>query len=196
MPGSDEAQLDEYFEDLRQRIKTPAALSPTQGDPIFYFVYPPQQTLTVRRLWPGWKARLIHQDGLTVEELSLADVLWAVVDEAPAQWAELLEWEASFSTEDLNGAIRDLLVNDNALVRRVAERVTAARPGVVLFLTDVELLHPYFRTRFIESYLNNKVAVPTVLFYPGLRVGEYGLRFLGFYPEDSGYRSPVIGGLT
>jgi hypothetical protein len=192
----DEAQLDEYFEELRHRIRTPGGLSPTQGDPLFYFVYPPEQTLTVRRLWPGWKSRLINEDGLQVEELSLADLLWSVVDATPMQWAELLELEASFSTEAMNGAIRDLLVSENTFVRRVAAHVTAECPGTILFLLDVELLHPYFRTRFIESYLNNKVTIPTVFFYPGLRVGEYGLRFLGFYPEDSGYRSPVFGGLA
>lgn len=196
MAGSDEAQLEEYFEELRERIKTPAALSPTQGDPLFYFVYPPAHTLTVRRLWPSWKARLINQDGLHVEELSLADTLWSVVESDPARWDELQEYEPDFTVEEMNGAIRDLLVGDNAFVQRIAKHVTAARPGSVLFLTDVELLHPYYRTRFIESHLNNKVTVPTVLFYPGLRVGEYGLRFLGFYPEDSGYRSPVIGGLV
>ena len=81
------------------------------------------------------------------------------------------------------------------IVERVAERVMTSREHTVLFITDVELLHPYFRSRVIENYLNNKVQIPTVFFYPGRRTGQYGLHFLEFYPEDPGYRSTLIGGL-
>ena len=37
--------------------------------------------------------------------------------------------------------------------------------------------------------------VPTVVFYPGRRSGQFGLHFLGFYPEDGNYRATLIGGL-
>jgi hypothetical protein len=38
------------------------------------------------------------------------------------------------------------------------------------------------------------VRVPTVIFYPGARSGQYGLHFLGFYPVDGNYRSTLLGG--
>ncbi len=60
--------------------------------------------------------------------------------------------------------------------------------------TDAALLHPFFRVRTIESLVHDRVACPTVLFYPGTRVGQLGLRFLGFYSEDANYRSSIVGG--
>jgi hypothetical protein len=40
------------------------------------------------------------------------------------------------------------------------------------------MLHPYFRVRAIESALHDRVSVPTVVFYPGRRVGQFGLSSL------------------
>jgi hypothetical protein len=57
------------------------------------------------------------------------------------------------------------------------------------------MLHPYFRARILESILHDRIKVPTVIFYPGRRSGQYGLHFLGFYPEDGNYRATLIGGL-
>lgn len=187
-------RLDSWFEDLRQHLGDPQALNPARSDPIFYLVYAPADTLRVRRLLPGWIARLHVQDGLTVEKLSLSEVVWQIIDTS-GRWDEWLEVEADFGLKDQNNSIRSVLRNNNAFVAEVATQVVHERPSTVLFVTDVECLHPYFRTRAIESYLNNKVRIPTVIFYPGSRVGQYGLKFLGIYPEDSGYRSPIFGGL-
>jgi len=57
------------------------------------------------------------------------------------------------------------------------------------------MLHPYFRARVLEGVLHDRVKVPTVVFYPGRRSGQFGLHFLGFYPEDGNYRATLIGGL-
>ena len=191
MPIPDEVQLDAHFEELRQRLGDPDALNPAHSDPIFYFVYLPSQILTMRKLLPGWIARLGNENGLAVEMLSLSEVMWELVD-ASGRWDAWLEVEPDHDLEDINEAVRDVL-RDDALVRRVAEQTTMFRENVVLFITDVELLHPYFRSRVIENYLNNKVQIPTIFFYPGRRAGQYGLHFLEFYPEDPGYRSTLVG---
>ncbi len=80
-----EIQLETDFEKLRGRLGDPDSLNPAHSDPIFYFVYPPGQILAVRKLLPGWIARLRNENGLTVETLSLSEVLWAVVD-ASGRW--------------------------------------------------------------------------------------------------------------
>jgi hypothetical protein len=194
MPIPDEVQLDADFEKLRQRLGDPDALNPAHSDPIFYFVYSPSQILTMRKLLPGWIARLRNENGLEVETLSLSEVMWELID-ASGRWDGWLEVEPDHDLENINEAVRDVLRADDALVERVAERTATFRENTVLFITDVELLHPYFRSRVIENYLNNKVQIPTVFFYPGRRAGQYGLHFLEFYPEDPGYRSTLIGGL-
>ncbi len=194
MPIPDEMQLETDFQDLRQRLGDPDALNPAHSDPIFYFVYSPSQILTVRKLLPVWIARLRNEDGLEVNRLSLADIMWELID-ASGRWDAWLELESDHDLDEINEAIRDVLRSDNALVERVAGRVATSQERTVLFITDVELLHPYYRSRVIEDYLKNKVQVPTVFFYPGRRAGQYGLHFLEFYPEDPGYRSTLIGGL-
>ena len=194
MPIPNETQLEADFEKLRQQLGDPDSLNPAHSDPIFYFVYPPSQVLTVRKLLPGWIARLKNENGLQVETLSLSEVMWQLID-ASGRWDDWLELEPEFDLKEINEAIRDVLRSDNALVERVAERVSPPRENTVLFITDVELLHPYFRSRVIENYLNNKVQIPAIFFYPGRRAGQYGLHFLDFYPEDSGYRSTLVGGL-
>ncbi len=192
MPIPDDIQLNADFEKLRQRLGDPDALNPAHSDPIFYFVYSPSQVLTMRKLLPGWIACLRNENGLAVETLSLSEVMWQLID-ASGRWDAWLELEADFDQEEVNEAIRDVLRTGDALVERVAEQTATFRENTVLFITDVELLHPYSRSRLIESYLNNKVRIPTVFFYPGRRVGQYGLHFLEFYGVDSGYRSTLVG---
>ena len=190
-----EARLEADFEMLRQQLKDPDALNPAHGDPIFYFVYSPSQILAVRRLLPGWIARLRNKDGLEVEVLSLSDLMWQLID-ASGRWEIWLEVESDFDLRDFKAAVLDVLCANNDLAKQVEARVNTPREDAVLFITDVELLHPFCRSRVIEGYLNNKVRIPTVFFYPGRRVGQYDLHFLEFYPEDSGYRSTIIGGLA
>jgi hypothetical protein len=140
----DDDRLEADFTLLLQTLQEPSVLNPALADdPIFYFVYSPKQALTVRRLMPGWKARLQNEAGLVVEELSLSEVIWEIVDES-GRWEEWLELEPDFDQQELNAAVKDALRQDNALVERVARQAQDARPNTVLFLTDVELLHPTF----------------------------------------------------
>ena len=105
-----------------------------------------------------------------------------------------LELEAGADAEQINEAVRDVLRSEDRLAERVASRIGQASGPSVVLLTDAEMLHPYFRTRAIEGKLHDRVQVPTVIFYPGRRSGQYGLHFLEFYPVDGNYRSTLIGG--
>lgn len=189
---TDDSRLDANFDQLRQRLLDPDALSPLRGAPIFYFVYNPRLTLAVRRLLPGWIARLRNEQNLEVRVISMAETLWQLIG-ASGRWDAWLEAERDFDQHEINQSIMSVLQEDNIFVMQVAEKIISAPPGSVVFITDSELLHPFGRTRPLESYLQNRLQTPTVFFYPGRRVGQYGLRFLGFYPEDTGYRSTLIG---
>ncbi|HNT55086.1 MAG TPA: DUF1788 domain-containing protein [Anaerolineaceae bacterium] len=192
---SDEQRLEESFNELARRLREPDVLNPQHGAAVFYLVFPPSQILTVRRLLPAWMARLQHEQDLQVQQVSLAEILWELVDES-RRWEGWLAVEGDFEQEQVNDAIASVLRENNAFVQRVVERALKAEPGQVVFLTDVELLHPYFRTRPIEGALHQQAQAPVVFLYPGRRAGQYGLHFLGFYPEDPGYRSSLIGGLA
>jgi hypothetical protein len=186
--------LDEDFEQLAARLGEPASLAASRSDPFYYLVYPPGQALEVKRRLPVWTARL-RDAGMTVERVSFSDLLWQIVD-ASGWWQTWLELEPGTDGEQVNESMRDVLRTRDALVSLIAERVEKDRSGTVVFLTETEMLHPYFRVRVIESALHDRVKVPTVVFYPGRRSGQFGLHFLGFYPEDGNYRATLIGGQT
>lgn len=192
---TDENQLERDFQQLCDQLRDPDVLNPVHGAPVFYFVFPPKHILTIRRLLPGWISKLNHDHDLQVETISLSEVLWELVDES-GRWEAWLEVEDEFDTEEINESIRSVLRSNNAMIERVAERVTSVSPSTIVFIVDVDLLHPFFRTRPIENYLMSQAENPVVFFYPGRRSGQYGLHFLEFYPEDPGYRSTLIGGLA
>jgi len=163
-------------------------------DPFYYFVYAPDQALTVKAQLPVWIARL-HNDGITAERVSFSDLLWEIVD-ASGHWQTWLDYEDGADQHDVNESVRDVLRLQDALVGRVAALVAERREKTVVFLTDTEMLHPYFRVRTLESVLHDRIRIPLVVLYPGRRVGQFGLHFLGFYPEDPNYRATLIGGLA
>jgi BREX protein BrxB len=185
--------LDSTFAEVRRRLADPDALNPAKSDPLFYFVHEPADTLEVRRKLPAWIAALEHE-GWTVDLISLADRMWQRI-EASGLWDEWVALEAEADVTELNDGIRDVLRGKNGLLDLVRPSVEQDGGRRVVFMTDAALLHPFFRVHFLEAGLTNKLKVPVVLFYPGTRDGQFGLRFLGFYPLDGSYRSTLIGGI-
>jgi hypothetical protein len=193
MPSLDDTPLERAFQELREVLKQPTSLNPAHSDPIFYFVYRAEYMLAVKRRRAGWMA-ILRNDGYDPVRISLGALVRELIDES-GRWESWLELEPEAEPSEINNAIRDVLTQKNALTERVAARIASGGPKTVYLLTESELLHPYFRTRTIESALTGRVLHPTIIFYPGRREGQYGLHFLGFYPEDGNYRSTIIGGL-
>jgi hypothetical protein len=185
--------LDETFDTLTTLLRQPESLNPAKSDPFFYFVHHPAETLAVKQKLGVWVPAL-RNDGWTVEQVSLLKLVWQIVD-ASGRWEEWLALEPEADPEAMNEAIRDVLRTDNALVESLARHISEERPRTLVFLTDAAALHPYFRARSLESGLHDRVKVPTVIFYPGRRSGQYGLHFLGFYEFDGNYRATLLGGI-
>jgi hypothetical protein len=186
------SSLDATFDELKERLENPDTLNPAKADPVFYFVHAPEQTLELKNKIPLWTA-MFRKVGRDVVTVSLADLVWKIIDES-GRWDDWLENESEYDTSEVNESIRDVLRGTNGLVETVANYVTKEIPNRLLFLTDAGLVHPYFRLRSLESGLHDRVKIPTVIFYPGRRSGQYGLHFLGFYSVDGNYRSALIGG--
>lgn len=184
--------LDNVFNELIDKIRDPDALNPAKSDPVFYLAYPPELMLDLKKRLPRWMT-VIREAGFEVRRISMTDILWDIVDES-GRWDIWLELESDADAEQINEAVRDVLRQGDAFVDRVVKIIESTSGGTVVLLTETELLHPYFRTRIIESKLHDKVKTPTVIFYPGRRSGQYGLHFLDFYPVDGNYRSTLMGG--
>ena len=186
------SSLTEDFERLSQLLQAPGSLSASTTDPIFYFVYPPEETFELRRRLRAWEGQLATA-GLTVLRISFSDLIWQTIDES-GRWREWLSSEPYFSTQEVNETIQAAL-RDGGLLGKIEAAV--GQPGLktVIFFTDAEMLHPYFRVRILESALHDRVKVPIVIFYPGRRAGQFGLKFLDLYPEDGNYRATVVGSI-
>lgn len=184
--------LKKLFEELLAKLREPGTLNPTVSDPVFYFVFPPEKMLEVKKALPRWSTKLAHA-GFNVKRISLSDMLWRAVDDS-GRWEEWLELEQHSDQEDINEAVRDVLRNEK-IINFLIDEMTSVPENTIVLLTEAELLHPFFRTRLIESKLHDKVSSPIVIFYPGYRSGQHGLRFLGFHPVDGNYRSTILGGV-
>ena len=184
--------LDNAFNELIDKIRDPDALNPAKSDPVFYFAYPPELMLDLKKRIPRWMSR-IRAAEFEVRRISLAEILWNTVDES-GRWEDWLGLEGEADPDEINNSVRDALRNGDAFIGRCAEIIQSMPRGSVALVTESELLHPFFRTRLIESYIHDKVEAFTIIFYPGVQSGQFGLRFLGFYPVDPNYRSSIIGG--
>ncbi len=190
---------NESFDELWQRLRAGRGLTNTGDDPVYYLVFKPEQMLEVKRLRKQWAARLAKQ-GWTMETMSMAETVLEIFRSndlrhvwlsSPANTAPDRE-----SVAEINRTLEDALVADDLLKRRIEAKLESlrGRSQTVLFITDLEALHPYLRVGSLEQKLQGKFTVPTVILYPGIRDGKTTLRFLGFYPPDGNYRSVHIGG--
>ncbi|HRZ35719.1 MAG TPA: DUF1788 domain-containing protein [Candidatus Paceibacterota bacterium] len=189
----------ESFEELWQRLRAGRGLTNTGDDPVYYLVFKPEQMLEIKRLQKQWAARLAKQ-GWTMETMSMAATVLEIFrsNELRDVWLSspantVCDRE---SVTEINKTLEDALTADELLKRKIETRLESlrGRAQTVLFITDLEALHPYLRVGVLEQKLQGKFTVPTVILYPGVRDGKTTLRFLGFYPPDGNYRSVHIGG--
>ncbi len=189
----------ESFDELWQRLRAGRGLTNTGDDPVYYLVFRPEQMLEVKRLRKQWAAKLAKQ-GWTMETMSMAETVLEIFRNyelrdvwlsSPANTACDRE-----SIIEINKTMEDVLTSDDLLKNKIEAKLNSlrGRQQTVLFITDLEALHPYLRVGVLEQKLQGKFCVPTVILYPGIRDGKTTLRFLGFYPPDGNYRSVHIGG--
>lgn len=187
--------VNESFEELRQRLKQGIGIRNVSDDPVFYLIFPPEKMLEVKQRMKTWKAKL-SKDGWKVEFLSMIAVIHSIFKENDFRgiWLEA-EQDAPLEFKEINDTLKDALFAGDALNNKIKDRLNQLRDKqkCILFITDIEALHPYLRVGIIEQKLAGCFTVPTVIFYPGIREGN-SLRFLGIYPPDGNYRSVHIGG--
>ena len=188
--------LEKSFEELRRQIKYARRLSNTGDDPVYYLIFQPGEMMKVKQQMKAWIARL-KKEGWDVHTLSLAEVINSFLRIAPLRdfWLEA-EKENPLDFESINTTLREALLYDDVVTEKVLKKIQElnGKSKSILFITDIEALHPYMRVGAIEHKLQGKVSVPTVILYPGVRTGKSSLKFLGIYPEDGNYRSIHIGG--
>lgn len=189
--------LDSDFAELETKISQRRELGPASFEPIYYLIFPPEQILAVKQSVLAWTARLTAA-GWRVCEFSIRAAIEEIVKSDPRwQMWQAFDRKNPQNWQYVNEAIANALKTGGALQKRL-EAVLIELGGeknALVFVTDLEALHPYLRIGAIESELQGKFgAVTTVFLYPGTRSGNNSLKFLGFYQEDGNYRSVHIGG--
>lgn len=188
--------LQQSFDELRQRIRQGRRLSQTGDDPIFYLVFDPSEMLEVKKKLKTWTAKL-NLEGWEVHTFSMADAVHGILQNHDFRdiWLEA-ETDEPLDFDSINETLVDALTADDSLKNKLQEKLKSLQGSNngILFITDLEALHPYLRVGSLEQRLQGKFTVPTVILYPGKRTGKTTLRFLGIYPEDGNYRSTHIGG--
>lgn len=188
--------LQQNFEELRHRLKQGHQLHHASDDPVFYLIFRPEEMMEVKRLMKQWTAKL-NLDGWDVHVFSVADAVNDILttDALRDLWLES-EAEDPLDFDVVNRTLADALMQGDALKRMLEDKLQAlaGQTNTVLFVTDLEALHPYTRVGSLEQRLQGRFTVPTVILYPGKRAGRTTLSFLGIYPEDGNYRSTHLGG--
>lgn len=188
--------LQQDFDELRQRLKRGHRFDLAGDDPVYYLVFHPEKMLTVKWCMKQWRAKL-ELEGWKVHTFSMAEAVHQVFkqDDLRDIWLES-EKDAPLAFDEINKTLADALTADNALQNMLDDRLQtlAGQEDALLFVTDLEALHPYLRVGTIEQKLQGRFTVPTVILYPGRRSGRTTLKYLGIYPEDGNYRSTHIGG--
>ncbi len=187
--------LETDFNELVARIQQGRDLDHASFEPVYYLVFSPSEILTVKRSMHVWRARL-KKDGWKVGTFSIAENINEILENAVLRkiWMNA-DKKAPQNWKRTNDALTNAL-NQGLLLKRLENTLEELQkdPKSMLFVTDLEALHPYMRIGSIESKLYGQFKVPTVFLYPGERTGKTRLKFMGFYPEDGNYRSVHVGG--
>ena len=187
--------LAEKFNELRALLKHGVgSIRPTGFDPVYYLLFPPQQIIEVKQRLPEWEAQL-QVDGFCPQRVSMTqtinDYFRAHELREPLLEAARLQFDDhSVITHSLAEHLEQDNVVGTAILRALAAHQHDAT--AVLFVTDLEALHPFLRIGAVEQQLAGHFSIPTVILYPGTAGGAYSRRFLGIHKEDGNYRSPHI----
>jgi hypothetical protein len=164
--------LSDNFDQLWQRLRYGRGLSHTGDDPVYYLVFHPSEMLEVKRRLRQWAAVLKKQDW-TMETFSMAEAIRDIFE--ANEFRDL--WLASeednrFDAEavqQVNKQLESALVDEGTLKQRLAHKLQSltGRTNTVLFVSDLEALHPYLRVGVLEQQLQGRFTVPTVFLYPG-----------------------------
>ena len=187
--------LNEKFNELRYMLRTGlGSVKPTGFDPVYYLIFAPSEILLVKQRLAQWEAQL-QIDGFQPHRLSMIDVINGYFRSHSLRdvWIEATTAEPDNFAE-VNKSLASHLEQDSVVRNALESKLTALRKhkSAVLFLTDVEALHPYLRIGAVEQELAGKFWVPTVVLYPGIAGGAFSRRFLGIHKEDGNYRSQHI----
>jgi hypothetical protein len=181
--------VDNKYRAVLDYLLEPRAYDHGGDKSICYLTFPIDQILEVKKKINTAWVPIAKSKGFKIKLLSLHTVLkeFFVKDEYRIEAGE----EAAEDIYELKEVFASLGSNLDSQ-KIIDKAILAAQEDIgdngILFITDLEALHPYTRFGPIEQRIYNEIKVRIVVFYPGERSGS-ALKYLEFYPEDGNYRS-------
>lgn len=204
----DTGSVRQRFQKLREDILHAGGVqtSQTQNYPFSIFVYAPVEEYDVRTEFSTLK-REIERRAFRVLEVNLADILLNYfrthTEEFDLEYVISKEKESFVSSQDarrnlaiLNDQFGRAIGDQEGICRMVNEKIkdfSAAMGDTqkVVFITRSGFLYPYLRTSALLNFLQIPAGLPVIILYPGERVGDTALRFMGVKPPDANYRPRI-----
>lgn len=197
--------LEKRLEDLKKDILHPAGIqvSQSQNYPFSIFVYPPEDEFYMREQF----LKLINdvkRKNIQVLEINLAHRVIEFAKKPKDDWSieEVIQREKDFFSDDkdykesiplLEDFLTPILVNQDGISETVKNEIyqfhnsLEGRDGIV-FLTRAGFLYPFYRTSALLKYLTDTKGIPVVFLYPGKRVNNTSLSYMGMLEPDTNYR--------
>lgn len=169
------------------------------GDPPYLlYVYEPSDEWVVRRDLKDLQLWLEAPDqSVRCAAISLADLFWQAL-EAEGWIDELVSQERDAAGDEtalyeVYRAVGEILQLPPSLPERVIAALDELRDDrTAVFLYRAGALYPAYRTSTLIDDLRSRLRLPVTLLYPGVIVGDYGLRFMGRTEPAYGYRALIV----
>jgi len=161
-------------------------------------VYPPAEEWAVRGDLKELQLWLEAPDqGVHCAAISLADLFWQAL-EAEGWIDELIAQEIDADGNEM--VLPDIFRSVGEILRlppSLPDRVVAAveqfdDEQTAVFLYRAGALFPAYRTSTLIDDLRGRVRLPVTLLYPGVIVGDYGLKFMDRTEPAYGYRALIV----
>ncbi|MHB8660001.1 MAG: BREX protein BrxB domain-containing protein [Solirubrobacteraceae bacterium] len=166
--------------------------------PYLLYVYAPSDEWVVRRDLKDLQLWLEAPDqAVRCAAISLADLFWQAL-EAEGWIEELVKQEREAGTDesarrDTYRAVGEILRVPPSLPERVIAAVDELQDErTAVFLYRAGALYPAYRTSTLIDDLRSRLRLPVTLLYPGVIVGDYGLKFMGRTEPAYGYRALIV----
>ena len=178
------ANIRRLEEDL---TANPPRISAYHDLPFAIFRYDAEEEWNLRREARRLAVRL-NNAGKRVHTISLADLLWAAIEDCEGLDA-VVELETERGFEVAQQQVTTYLSDPDwrPLPDILAERLEALVPARdIAFLVRASALAPalYHMSRLLDE-MQGRTQVTTILFYPGSLEGTTGLRFMGLKSREA-----------
>lgn len=194
---------------LSKDILGPAgpAISTNRSYPFAIFQYSPSEEFEARQevgnlsqelQMKGWRVRTVDLFATLAEYLSeqeKGELVPVLIEEEKLQfkayggdWTKALD---SLSNE-LGKHFGSIEGYPGRVLSQIQEVAAGSDPSrTVVFLSRVGALYPFYRTSSLLRFLDTGVKVPTVILYPGERIEQHFLSFMGMMNADRDYRPRI-----